>query len=485
VSETQRIISIIEAGAQSAMSLNEIIRQEVQDWLMSDERRWMLTGQKYYVGGHDILQRQRTAIGEDGELIEVTNLANNRLVHAFVRKLVDQKVGYLLGKPLSIQTENATYQDLLNDAFDKSFLRLLKNLGKEAINKGKAWLHVYYDEEGRLSFKKIPSEEIIPLWRDADHTKLDAVIRVYEVEVYEGTDRKIVTKVEFWDTSGVRRYVLDSGGLVPDVEVGEEGSHFVVVQGEQEQGMNWEKIPFIAFKYNDEELPLIQVVKSLVDDYDAKTSDHANNLEDLPNSIYVLKNYDGQDLGEFRRNMSTYRAVKVMGDQGGGVDTLSIDIDTEATEKHLDRLRKDIYEFGRGVDTQSERFGGDKSGIALKFLYADLDMDANIMETEFQASLEQLLWFVNVHLANTGAGDFSKESVEFVFNRDILINETDAITNIKNSVGILSDETLVAQHPWVTDVQEELDRIQKQRDAAAAAYGGLPPDQQVGDGDDE
>jgi SPP1 family phage portal protein len=92
---------------------------------------------------------------------------------------------------------------------------------------------------------------------------------------------------------------------------------------------------------------------------------------------------------------------------------------------------------------------------------------------------------VNVHLANTGAGDFSKESVEFVFNRDILINETDAITNIKNSVGILSDETLVAQHPWVTDVQEELDRIQKQRDAAAAAYGGLPPDQQVGDGDDE
>jgi len=461
--ETQRIIEIIESGARSAMTLEQIIKNEIDIWLRSTERQWMLTGQRYYVGEHDILQRKRMAIGEDGQLIEVTNLANNKLVHAFVRKLVDQKVGYLLGKPLSIQTKNRQYLDLLNDIFDRSFLRLLKNLGKEAVNKGKAWLHVYYDEEGRLSFKKIPSEEIIPLWRDADHTKLDAVIRVYEVEVYEGTDRKIVTKVEFWDTNGVRRYVLDSGGLVPDVEAGDIGSHFVVVQGEQEQAMNWEKVPFICFKYNDEELPLIQVIKSLVDDYDAKTSDHANNLEDLPNSIYVLKNYDGQDLGEFRRNMSTYRAVKVMGDQGGGVDTLSIDIDTEAAEKHLDRLRKDIYEFGRGVDTQSERFGGDKSGIALRFLYADLDMDANIMETEFQASLEQLLWFVNQHLANTGAGDFSDEPVEIIFNRDILINETDAITNIKNSVGILSDETLVAQHPWVTDVQEELERIQKQR----------------------
>jgi len=486
--ETQRIIDIIESGARAAMTLDQIIKNEVDIWLRSDERRWMLTGQRYYVGDHDILQRKRTAIGENGELVEVQNLANNKLVHAFVRKLVDQKIGYLLGKPLSIQTENEQYLDLLNEIFDRSFLRLLKNLGKEAVNKGRAWLHVYYDEEGRLSFKKIPSEEVIPLWRDADHTKLDAVIRVYEVEVYEGTNRKIVTKVEFWDTSGVRRYVLDSGGLVPDVEAGDVGSHFVVVQGDQEQGMNWEKVPFICFKYNDEELPLIRVIKSLVDDYDNKTSDHANNLEDLPNSIYVIRNYDGQDLGEFRRNMSTYRAVKVMGDQGGGVDTLSIDIDTEAVEKHLDRLRKDIYEFGRGVDTQSERFGGDKSGIALKFLYADLDMDANIIETEFQASFEQLLWFVNQHLANTGEGDFSREEVEFIFNRDILINENDAITNIRNSVGILSDETLVAQHPWVTDVQEELARIRKQREEETQRFadgydGQVPPGQQPGAGE--
>jgi SPP1 family phage portal protein len=282
--------------------------------------------------------------------------------------------------------------------------------------------------------------------------------------------------------------VLDSSGLVPDVEVGEEGSHFVVVQEGREQGMNWQRVPFVCFKYNDEELPLIKIVKSLVDDYDQKTSDHSNNLEDLPNSIYVLKNYDGQDLGEFRRNMSVYRAVKVMGDQGGGVDTLDLNIDTEATEKHLDRLRKDIYEFGRGVDTQSERFGNSPSGIALKFLYADLDMDANIMETEFQASLEQLLWFVNVHLANTGAGDFSGEKVEFIFNRDILINENDAITNIRNSVGILSEETLVAQHPWVTDVREELDRIRQERAAALQPLDGY--DQADGqrpenDGDEE
>lgn len=32
------------------------------------------------------------------------------------------------------------------------------------------------------------------------------------------------------------------------------------------------------------------------------------------------------------------------------------------------------------------------------------------------------------------------------------------------SVGILSDETIVAQHPWVDDPQKEMERLEKQRE---------------------
>lgn len=480
---TDEYTRIIEAGAKSVMSLEQIIKLEIDEWLRSTERQWMLTGQRYYIGDNDILQRKRTVIGEGGIQVEAQNLANNKLVHNFTRKLVDQKVGYLLGLPLTVQTNNETYQKLLNEIFNKRFMRLIKNIGKEAINKGKAWLHVYYNDDGELSFKKIPSEEVIPLWRDAAHTDLDAVIRVYEVEVYEGTNQKIETKVEFWDTSGVRRYVLQEGGLIPDVEVGDVDSHFTAVVDGKEQPFNWQRVPFVCFKYNDEEIPLVKFIKSLVDDYDAKKSDNANNLEDLPNSIYVIRNYDGQDLGEFRRNLSVFRAVKVTDD--GGVDTISLEIAVEAFRTHMEMMRKDIYEFGRGVLFEPDKIGNSPSGIALKFLYADLDMDANIIETEFQASLEQLLWFVDQHLANSGVGDFSNEPVEFIFNRDILINETDTINNAKNSVGIISDETIIANHPWVTDPQAEMERIRKQREADIdqfQAYGDLeqPP---AGDGE--
>lgn len=483
--EMRQFTSIIEAGAASAMSLQQIIKQEIDEWRTSKERKLMLTGQRYYVGDSDILSRKRTVIGEGGIQTEAKNVANNKLMHAFIRKLVDQKVGYLLSKPMSIQTEKTEYQGLLSDMLNKSFLRTLKNVGKESINKGRSWLQVYYDEKGALSFKRIPSEEIIPLWMDSAHTELNAVIRIYEVEAFEGTEKKVLQKVEFWDRQGVQRYVMEGSGLIADVEAG-DGSHFAVVDGDgNEQGYNWERVPFVCFKYNDEEIPLIKFIQSLIDDYDKQKSDNANNLEDMPNSVYVIKNYDGADLGEFRRNLSVYRAVKVSDE--GGVTTLSLDIDTEAYETHMEMSRKDIYEFGRGVDTQAKEFGSNPSGISLKFLYADLDMDCNIIETEFQASLEQLRWFIDQHIANTTGTDFSGEDVDFIFNRDILINETEAVTNAKDSVGVISDETIVANHPWVTDTQAELERMAKQKEEEfeqAQKYGGLPPDKPPTDGVD-
>lgn len=471
--ETAALYAEIALNGKMASGPDRVIYQEVKDWLSSQERAWMIVGERYYGADPDILQRKRWGIGENGEIIEIKNVANNKLVNNFAKKLVDQKVGYLLAKLMTVQAENKQYEEILTEGyFNQNFQRMIQNLGKEAINKGRAWLHVYYDEQGRFRMKRIPSQEIIPLWRDADHTELDAVVRVMWYVTYEGQQKKEVAKIEYWDSSGIHRYVYEDDVLLPDVEFGTFDSHFVIVNPEgEEMHFNWTRPPFICWKYSQEEQPLLKQIKTLVDDYDKKKSDNSNAMEETPSdSIMILKNYDGTDLGEFRRNLAAYRAVKVSED--GGVDTLTTEVKTEAFKTHQDMNRKDIYEFGRGVDTQSEKFGGDQSGVALKFLYADLDMDCNMMETEFQWALGQLLWFINVHLANSGAGDFFNEKVTFIFNRDIPINETEAVKNAKDSVGIISDETIIANHPWTTNLQDELDRIQKQKEEMSQ-YPGM------------
>ncbi|NEZ43320.1 phage portal protein [Paenibacillus alvei] len=470
----KEVVKILQDGANSAMTLEQIIQTEIAEWEGSEKRKWMLTGERYYRNKTDILKRKRTAIDENGMLIEVEHLPNNKLVNGFVRKLVDQKTDYLLSKPLSIQTDNEEYQQSLSKYFGKKMLKLLKSIGKSSINKGIAWMHVFYDEKGNLSFKEIPSEEIIPLWKDKAHTELDAIIRKYEVVAYEGINKVVITKIEWWDTEGVKRYESRNSTLRADVELGDVGSHFTA---SDEKGnvtpMVWEKVPFIAFKYNDEEQPLVELIKTLVDHYDRRKSDNANDLEDLPNTLIAVRGFGGSSAGEIRQNINTYKLVKIDLDDtgvGAGIDAISIPINTEAHEANMARNRKDIYEFGRGVDTQSENFGGDKSGVALQFLYSDLDLDANGIETEFQASLEQLRWFIDSHILNTTGKDFSEETVEFIFNRDIIINESEAIKNVKDSVGTISDETIVANHPWVTDTKKEMKRREKEAKQAEGRF---------------
>ena len=87
----------------------EFYARELTDWETSPERREMIDGDRYYTGDHDILKRQRTAIGPDGKLIVIENLPNNRIVDNQYAKHVDQKANYLLGQPISFSCENDDY----------------------------------------------------------------------------------------------------------------------------------------------------------------------------------------------------------------------------------------------------------------------------------------------------------------------------------------------------------------------------------------
>ena len=107
----------------------------------------------------------------------------------------------------------------------------------------------------------------------------------------------------------------------------------------------------------------------MIDDYDPTTSDTSNNLQDIPNSIKVAKNYDGTDKGEFTQNLAIFRTAFVSGD--GDMKVIETNMDVAAIDSHLNRLRKDIYEAGNGVDTQEVSLGN-ASGVALKFRYATL-----------------------------------------------------------------------------------------------------------------
>ena len=196
--------------------------------------------------------------------------------------------------------------------------------------------------------------------------------------------------------------------------------------------------------------------------------------EDVRNTILVLKNYDGQNLGEFRKNLATVGAVKVRTVDGadGGVDKLTIEVNSDNYKAIIEIFKKAIIENAMGYDAKDDRLAGNPNQMNIQSMYSDIDLDANNMETEYQAAFEDLLWFINCHFANMGMGDFEDEEVNVIFNRDILISESEVIANCQSSVGVLSDETIIANHPWVDDPQAELERLQKQKEENMEQYGG-------------
>ena len=472
-SETRRINKIIAEGAKTRMTDKQFLEREIAKFKNSPKRKLMIEGERYYQGDHDILNRKRTVIGEDGLLQEVENLPNNKIVDNQYAKMVDQKVNYLLGQPLTFDGENKTYINLLKKIFNNRFQRTLKNIGQDVLNGGIAWLHPYYNEQGELAFKKFEPYEILPFWKDAEHTILDFAVRIYEVEAYEGTKEVIIEKVEVYSIKGIDRYILQNGTLIPDVE--NPSSNYIVVIDEdgKEVSYNWEKIPLIPFKYNNKEIPLIKKVKSLQDGINTIVSDFINNMqEDARNTILVLVNYDGQNLGEFRRNLAQYGAVKVKTVDGatGDLKTLTVEVNSDNYKAILEIFKKALIENAMGYDAKDDRLAGNPNQMNILSMYSDIDLDANGMETEFQASFEELFWFVNTHLANTGKGDFSNETVTVIFNRDIMMNESEVIDNCKKSVGILSNETIVGQHPWINNIEKELQRIKDEKQAAMDEY---------------
>ena len=184
--------------------------------------------------------------------------------------------------------------------------------------------------------------------------------------------------------------------------------------------------------------------------------------ENVHDNIMVIRNYGGENLQEFKDNLVKYGAVKVRDD--GGVEVLRIQRDSASYQMYLQDNKNAIIEAFRSFDSKDDRLNGNKPNeMNLRSMYADIDLDSDMMETQYQAAFDQLMYFIDEYLKLAGAGDFSADDVTINFDRSMIVNDTGTIANIKASVGLVSSETLLANHPFVKDIKLEQERLKKEQ----------------------
>ena len=399
-----------------------------------------------------------------GKETDIKTRSNTKIEHPIYRRVVDQKVRYLLSRQWSVDTTDAGYGELLSDLFDSSFRRKIRRLGKHAIRDGIGWMQMYIDGSGKLTFMVLPWHEVIPLWNDSEREELDGFIRTYRQTIYVGEQKREVGHAEHWSLQGVQHYE-DKEGKGEYQATTETQAHFQV----GEQGYNWTNIPLVWLRYNDEELPLLRFVKELIEDYNWQTSITADALRDVAKFIYILKNYGGADLEEFVQGVRDSLAIKVNGD--GGVEKLQPEVNVDGVMAFLEKQRRDVYDFASAVDTKDPQLGT-ASGKAIGFRYMDLDGDCTDLGAELQATFLRLKPFIDTWLEVSGQGNFEAQSYSIRFNMDLPVDETEIIGNIGSSGTLLSKRTLLANHPWVQDVDEEIEQFKQEREEMRTEFGG-------------
>jgi SPP1 family phage portal protein len=417
-----------------------------------------LQARNYYENKTDILFPDLKKKKEQEE--KPLRNADNRIPFNFHGLLVNQKASYMFTAPplfdLGSKAANKSLTKFLGDKYAK----VCKDLCIDASNCTIGWLHLWKDNVGSWKYAIVPAEQIIPVWSKSLEKKLLGVLRTYP-DIDEDTGDSY-TVYEYWNDKECAAYRLKAGDeleqlkpypmFMVDPELCEMSEVYQHVAGE---------VPFFPFFNNNINANDLANIKPLIDTYCKVFSGFVNDLEDIQEIIFVLTNYGGADLGEFMRDLKNYKAIQIESEGEGdhsGVSTLTIELPVEAREKLLTITRKCIFEQGMGIDPDPVNFGN-SSGVALGFLYSLLELKAGLQETEFKLGFGRFIRCI-CRLMKIPIKD---DVITQTWTRTSVKNDLELSQIAQQSVGVISQETIIAHHPWVEDPEGELARIEKQK----------------------
>ena len=481
----------------------DLLAYLIDTWRRSESVAYMHTAEKYYQGDHDILKRKRVYQDDTGEMREITALPNYRIVDNIYNLLVDQKRNYLFAKPILATAETETYDKFVDLLFDDEFRNLILDTTEDALNHGIAWLHPYINRNGEFKLYEFPGTDIIPVWVDDERKELDFAIRMYKKAEFDSKEKKFkeVEYAEVYALDGIHRYEVQSPGLgvyktsLKFIKTTYALSTVDFVTG-KDVYYSWQKVPLIPFRYYRDERPLLMKVKSLQDALNSILSTFMNmNEEDPRSSLLVVMNYDGEDRESFKRDLAAFGAVFVSSVDGipGGVESIQVTVNAKKFKAIQKVNEQRIYAKGGGYNGKFDKMSDAPNQMNIMSMYSDIDLDSNTAELLYKQSINELLWFYKVFIHFKHGLDFSKETVKIVFNRDVLINQGQKITELVQVKDMISHRTFLEELYFIEDVDEELERIKQEReenlqfenkrfDSYSGFFDKLPEDE---DEDDE
>ena len=413
----------------------------VENYRDTEKYKNILYGSDYYLGENtEIMKREKKVYAGEMGIIQNPFMANHKLPSGYLKTLIDQKVQYLLGNGVMFENDESL-DEYFADTFDETALDLATEASKSSV----AWLYAYKDNN-KLQFTVIPTIQLTPIYDDRG--LLAEMVRVYEEN---GQAVMIV-----YNREGYKKFAKEKNKYI-EVESKGHYQDKKVYQGKliEEVNQSFTQVPFIPFYNNTERTNDLKGIKALIDIYDITSSDYANNIDDMQDAFFTLKGFSGE-ITELQKFMAQLKATKAAGvPHDGEIGINQLNVPVQARESFLNRVDKDIFKFGRGVDT-SNLSGGSITNEVIKAMFANLDLKCDQFESEFRKFIRRLIKFINENDNKSLIGNFS-------LSRTMIVNVKDTTESITKLVGTLSARTIIDLLPFDVDTDSELQRIEEER----------------------
>ncbi|MGA5663721.1 phage portal protein [Bacillus bombysepticus] len=371
---------------------------------------------------------------------------NNKLNNDFFSEIIDTKIGYMFGLPISYSLDHED-EEVLKRIQD--FLKANHTedadaeTGKFASICGYGARLLYHDTEGLEKVMNIKPYEAIFL-ANSSIAEPKYAIRCYPIKVIDGDDFKDGYKVEFYNEINIIEYTgedldkLTETDRIPNLFKG---------------------VPLIGFPNNEELQGDVDKALSLIEGYDRSFSDVNSEIEQFRLAYMIFKGVGIDD--------DTIEKLKQTGaldvGENGEASFLTKDLNDNILEHHLDRLEKNICRFTKHVNLSDESFGGNLTGVAIRYKLLALETKSGTLEMKFTKSLrQQFKLLFDAWNLRSNKGELDYLCMTFQFTRNLPANLADEADVQSKLQGLVSEETRLSMLSVVSDPKAELQKMKEE-----------------------
>lgn len=361
---------------------------------------------------------------------------DNRLAVNFPKYITDVFLGFVFGIPVKRTHEDEAVSEAIanfdkqNDIAEHDF-----EMAKKVCKYGHAFEYMYQDEETKT--------------RVTDCTPKEVFV------VYENTLRKAAY-------FAVRYGVTDDGHTkYGEIMTRETIREFYGSELKEERPNPYGKIPVVEWLMNEERMSLYEEIAGMTETINKTIGEKANDVDSFAEAYLAILGAELDEEGVMR--IRDNRIINLYGTDNAKdilVQFLQKPTADDTQENLLDRLEKWIHKISMVCDINSESFGN-ASGVALEYkLHPMRSLAGNMIQKALKSMRKRYKLFCTLS-TNVSNKDAWRE-LEQNATLNLPKNKLEEAQTAQALDGVVSKETQLKVLSIVDNVQDEIDKMEKE-----------------------